>query len=263
MRVPPSLSTKKRANDTDRADTARRLDEAYADGQLSAGEHEERLTTALHATTLGQLAALTVDLQSGTVLPSMTKSRPRKQNNFLRLLVPAVATLLIMGLLIWAAGGRNESDDQSNTAGEQYSYLSPRGLAEVIAAVRTKFGNATVDDLTLYPGYAVVFRAAEDAPLQQLSYYYNGEFREPTDSGTREDVPMVDLKTLDVMTIASVVAGAGTSLNLSRVDQSYLVVRAGEEEPEVLVFASNDKKENGHLALDIHGSILAVYPSGQ
>ncbi|WP_169586668.1 DUF1707 domain-containing protein [Antrihabitans stalactiti] len=261
--MPPSLSPKKRANDNDRADTARRLDEAYADGQLSPGEHEERLTTALHATTLGQLAALTVDLQSGTVLPSMTKPRARKQHNIVRFLVPAIVTLLVMGLLIWAAGGRNESDDEVNTAGEQYSYLTPRGLAEVIAAIRAKFGNATVDDLTVYPGYAVVFRAAEDAPLQQLSYYYNGEFREPTDSGTRKDLPMVDLKTVDIMKVASVIAGAGTSLNLSRVDQSYLVIRAGEEEPEVLVFASNDKKESGHLALDIHGSFLAVYPSGQ
>ena len=254
---------KKRANDNDRADTARRLDEAYADGQLSPGEHEERLTTALHATTLGQLAALTVDLQSGTVLPSMTKTRPRKQNNIVRLFVPALATLLVMGLLIWLAGGRNESDDQANTASEQYSYLSPRGLAEVVAAIRTKFGAALVDDLTLYPGYAVVYRAADDAPLQQLSYYYDGEFREPTDSGTRKDVPMIDLKTLDIMTIASVIAGAGTSLNLSRVDMSYLIVRGDDDGPEVLIFASNDKKESGHLEVDIHGAILAVYPSGQ
>ncbi|HLH82964.1 MAG TPA: DUF1707 domain-containing protein [Trebonia sp.] len=51
-----------RASDTDRERVVAMLAEALSDGRLTAGEHSERMTLALSARTLGELAELTADL---------------------------------------------------------------------------------------------------------------------------------------------------------------------------------------------------------
>ncbi|WP_199174370.1 DUF1707 SHOCT-like domain-containing protein, partial [Roseateles chitinivorans] len=53
-----------RAKDSDRNDTCKVLDSAMAEGQLSMEEHRDRLSAAMKATTLGELADLVADLQN-------------------------------------------------------------------------------------------------------------------------------------------------------------------------------------------------------
>ena len=51
-----------RASDTDRESVVRLLNDAFAEGRLSAGEHEQRISAAYAARTWQQLRPLTADL---------------------------------------------------------------------------------------------------------------------------------------------------------------------------------------------------------
>jgi DUF1707 SHOCT-like domain/Cell wall-active antibiotics response LiaF, C-terminal len=59
---PRSQPSDLRASDHDRERVVAMLSEALADGRISHEEHEERMTVALSARTLGDLARLTADL---------------------------------------------------------------------------------------------------------------------------------------------------------------------------------------------------------
>lgn len=58
-----------RASDTDRERVVAMLTEALSDGRLTQDEHSQRLTAALSARTLGDLAGLTADLASPAQQP--------------------------------------------------------------------------------------------------------------------------------------------------------------------------------------------------
>src|ERR1700691_5771827 len=58
-----------RASDTDRERVVTMLSTALADGRLSQEEHAQRITKALSAVTLGDLARLTTDLASAADQP--------------------------------------------------------------------------------------------------------------------------------------------------------------------------------------------------
>ncbi len=62
---PPSMPAQlMRASDADRDEVVRALADAFAVGRLTRDEHDERLSRALAARTLGELAPLTHDLQA-------------------------------------------------------------------------------------------------------------------------------------------------------------------------------------------------------
>jgi hypothetical protein len=61
--MPPRTAPRDlRASDADRERVVAMLGEALADGRISHDEHEERMSAALSARTLGELAVLTADL---------------------------------------------------------------------------------------------------------------------------------------------------------------------------------------------------------
>ncbi|MFH5208774.1 DUF1707 SHOCT-like domain-containing protein [Antrihabitans spumae] len=266
------IAVGKRARDEDRVATCASLDAGLADGQLSSSDHEARVRAAMAARTIRELNDLTADLQGAAPLLDFAKtpSRPRSPG-VVQMAVSAMATLLVLGLCIWGAGkivggggedGGGGDGPESVVEAEKNGYLSPYGLAEVVAAIRDAFGDTRVDDLTLYEEYAVVFRADTQTPRKQLSYYFKGEFREPSESGTRAAAaPVVDLADMDIAWIAGIVAGAGPSLNLTDVSQIYLVIRPTDDgDSEVVMHAKNELEESGFLTADLRGHFLSVYP---
>ncbi|QKT11532.1 DUF1707 SHOCT-like domain-containing protein [Rhodococcus sp. W8901] len=109
--MPDARSAKTRARDIDRAQTCSLLDAAYADGQLSAEEHESRTATAMHATTLGALSALTKDLQiPDHLLDAATASEdpaghPHRRRRGLVVAVTAVVAMIVAALARVLFGG--------------------------------------------------------------------------------------------------------------------------------------------------------------
>jgi hypothetical protein len=71
--TPPS---ERRASDADRERVVAVLQEAVADGRLTAAEHEERVGLAYQARTLGELSGLTTDLLPDHLQPVRTDVAP-------------------------------------------------------------------------------------------------------------------------------------------------------------------------------------------
>lgn len=242
------------------------MDAGLADGQLTAAEHESRVNAAMNAKSLGELHTLIRDIQGSTPMVAQydfTKPRPHRMK-FLQIVIPALVTLLVVFLLIRLAGGTDESGAASGQTADlpKTGYLSQQGLHEVIDAVRDKFGTTTVDDLTAYEHYIVVFRPDPHVPRKQVTYRYDGDWNDPSNSGTRDPkVPMIDLAAMNVDRMAGVLAGAGQSLNLgSDIDSIYLVARAEEEGPDVSIHATNEQQESGFLTVDMAGNFVSVHP---
>lgn len=84
----PSVSTaasgRTRARDLDRAAASGLLDAAYAEGQLGADEYHDRIAQAAAAKTLGDLAALTADLQTTVTARGFAGQRPSATRKVLR-----------------------------------------------------------------------------------------------------------------------------------------------------------------------------------
>lgn len=76
-RTPPSAHL--RASDRDREQVATVVNAAYAEGKLTADEHEERLDQVLRARTFGDLAPLTQDLLTQDLLTQTHDPRAQPQ----------------------------------------------------------------------------------------------------------------------------------------------------------------------------------------
>ncbi|MGW4089762.1 DUF1707 SHOCT-like domain-containing protein [Nocardia sp. NPDC004750] len=79
-----AASGRMRARDLDRADASGLLDAAYAEGQLGADEYHDRIAQAAAAKTLGELAALTADLQTPAAARGFAARRPSVARKVLR-----------------------------------------------------------------------------------------------------------------------------------------------------------------------------------
>lgn len=256
-----------RARDEDRAHTCSTLDEALANGQLDTTEYDQRVRGAMSARTLGDLHELIDDLQADSELAPVRPGLPTlpgsPRSPWLPIVVFPLVMLGIVALLLRYCGG---SDGAVGAADEQQfgpaGYLSPAGLTDIVNAISGEFGDALVDDLTVYPAYAVVFRADPRAPRKQETYRYDEKgFGPPSSSGTRDpQLPPVDLATVDMAKVAGLVAGAATSLGLSEIDTIYVIIRSTETGPEVSVHASNELGESGHLSANPDGTFRSVYP---
>ncbi|MFI9411975.1 DUF1707 domain-containing protein [Nocardia gamkensis] len=79
-----AASGRTRARDLDRATASGLLDAAYAEGQLGADEYHDRIAQAAAAKTLGELAALTADLQTPAAARGFTAQRSSATRKVLR-----------------------------------------------------------------------------------------------------------------------------------------------------------------------------------
>lgn len=79
-----AASGRTRARDLDRAAASGLLDAAYAEGQLGADEYHDRIAQAAAAKTLGELAALTADLQTPAAARGFAAQRPSVTRKVLR-----------------------------------------------------------------------------------------------------------------------------------------------------------------------------------
>jgi hypothetical protein len=82
--VSTAASGRTRARDLDRATASSLLDAAYAEGQLGADEYHDRIAQAAAAKTLGELAALTADLQAPAAARGFTAQRSSATRKVLR-----------------------------------------------------------------------------------------------------------------------------------------------------------------------------------
>ncbi|MFE3058828.1 DUF1707 domain-containing protein [Nocardia sp. NPDC059239] len=258
-----------RARDSDRQATCTLLDAARADGQLSAADHRTLTELAGEARTLGELAQLTDELQRPADAPPDPAPPKSRRENWFAAGVAALSIAVAVGTFV--AVDRPASPPAGPPAvdlGMIKPMVLPRpkltaaeGIDYFRAAYRAKFGDTIVDELLLYPDYAVATRGIQ--PNRQVRYDYRGGFDLGDQPRTRSpQTPTVDLAAVNVPAVMAVVAQAPA---LTKVDQgkvNYLDIEGSGSGPIVRIYVGNTANESGHVEATLDGRIVRTLAFG-
>ena len=267
-----------RAKDADRERVLDTIIDARESGQLSFEEYEQRTRAAAAAVTLGELSALTADLQDVPDAP-----KPAGLEQFVITAQPSareVATqqdhrvpwsrvgkgMLGLGVVFGIAAGIivgiGAMTGSSSIVGAKPRLHEAAGFDALVADIDAEFGSTEVAEVVLYPEYAVVRIPAEDDPTHLEGYYYDGDFDDPNAAGVRAtDEPLVDLATIDGSVVEQLIDQAPSPLNVDDPDSTYAIIETWGDpvQPAVAVYASNDY-ESGYLVAAVDGHLLDAYP---
>ena len=256
-----------RAKDNDRQETCKLLDDALNDGELSMEEHRQRISTATHAVTLGDLQALLADLQTdSTPVQLATVTSPTK---FAGWGIPAAAFVVsvLLGVGIgWGLYGNTPSpldfttDPGAKPDGVAAVVLTPPtqlhslgGLTGLMEQTRKRFGDTMGYRLVIYPTYAILDRADPSDDRRVLAYDYRGGWDDPTNSAkpAADGAVPVDLGKFDITATVGILRGAPQTLRMKQSDvkSTYLII-----EP------ATDPTAPGALSLSVY--ISSDYGSG-
>ncbi|MGW6374485.1 DUF1707 SHOCT-like domain-containing protein [Rhodococcus sp. NPDC055112] len=261
--MPSKSSLRMRARDTDRVDVCGLLDSAHDDGQLSDFEHRDRTKAAMSARTLSELDALVSDLQIPDKLKGSLPVQPADSGRRIPGVAAAVAVAAVvaLGAVVFSAigGGGNDADAPDRPE----NVLSAPGLAQMIDELRAGYGDAVVDEATIYPEYALIQRAEPGAPGMYQDVDYRDGLQEP-DSRTGRDpktVP-VDLARLDIQAVGGLLLGAPQTLGVATPDSIHMSVENGDQGPEVSMYLSDGRLgTSGHLTAGFDGEVYSIFPA--
>ncbi|MFD4406794.1 DUF1707 domain-containing protein [Nocardia sp. NPDC058499] len=276
-----------RARTADRRAAGELLDRAYGEGQLTEDEHRAATELLAEATTLGDLADITADLQG----PRNTPVAPRPPGSGRSGRYFAVLTAAALAVTIGAFTLTSRDTDSAASApppaavapaepGEPGpapeqpdplvfappNLVTGAGLAQFIGEYRERFGDTVADQIWLYPDHGDVERAVPGQPNRLVSYDYRGGFNQSDDLTTRPvDTSTVDLGTLDTGAIGRVLADAPA---IARVPDGAVTHMSFEIQthspyngvPAVSVYVSNTFDESGWLLVGVAGDVLRVRP---
>ncbi|WP_040697432.1 DUF1707 SHOCT-like domain-containing protein [Nocardia vinacea] len=256
-----------RARDTDRADVCGVLDAALADGQLTDDEHAERTAQAMRAKAFGELDALIGDLQIPRNLVDapvirVDRRRPRRWLAPVAFIAGAAVIGAAVGGIASCASGASGPFGWS----EHVPVLTTgSGLAYFIDEYRAEFGDTKVDEVTLYPDYAIFERQAAGDPTETVRYRYDGGFHDYTTSnGRKADVRTFDLASIDLRAIAGLLAGAPQSIKTPDgvITHASIEFPPGRSDSDaaVSIYAKNRAGASGYLTATVTGEPLQVFP---
>ncbi|MFC9996419.1 DUF1707 domain-containing protein [Nocardia sp. NPDC127526] len=264
-----------RARDADRAATSAILDAAHGDGQLSADDHRTMVELAAGARTLGDLEALTADLQRAADAPEPPRPPGARRRPWFGAAVTAAAVAAAVGMFVWV--DRPAAQPAGAPAVDlgvieplvvpTPNLLTAEGITHFREVYRAKFGDTLVDGLDLFDEHASLTRAVPGQPNRKVEYRYRGGFEQSNSVATRETTTAVfDLAALDVAALATLIADAPTLL---RVDGGTLSHLSFEPDPAfaddgagplVSVYVSNKFQEYGHLYATPAGVVVRSWP---
>ncbi|MFI6871352.1 DUF1707 domain-containing protein [Nocardia sp. NPDC050406] len=247
-----------RVRDSDRVDACTLLDAAHAEGELTESEHTERTVAAMRAVTFGDLDALVGDLQIPRNLANVPLVRtdrriPSRRWQLAAATVAAAALLGALGGCVARVAEPNPPLPDPTTG---------PGLASFLTAYRERFGDAMVDEVSLYPGYVLVDRpGGEPGRGEDIRYDSDGFDVETTSRG--RDVASFDLGALDIDRVAGLIAGAPRTVRIPDGAITHILVRreiaSADAEPVLTVHVS-DGGRSGFVDLALSGEPIAVHP---
>ncbi|MGV0748204.1 DUF1707 SHOCT-like domain-containing protein [Mycolicibacter minnesotensis] len=274
-----------RAKDSDRDDVCRILDSALGEGQVSSAEHQERISAATRAVTLGDLHTLVGDLQTETApvkLPTLGSPTKFGMRSVALKALGALGTALVAGMLLgWALYGNTSSplsftsDPGAKPDGVAPVVLTPPrqlhslgGLTGLLEQARQKFGDTMGYRLVVYPDYASLDRPDPGEERRKLDYSYRGGWGDPSTSSKSSDDVLVDLSAFDVKAAVGILRGAPETLGIKPADvkSTYLIVDP-ERDPttpgalSLSVYVSSDYG-SGYIDFAGNGTVKRInYPS--
>ncbi|MGU3291700.1 DUF1707 SHOCT-like domain-containing protein [Williamsia sp. M5A3_1d] len=261
-----------RARDVDRVSVLAALDDALMDGQLDYGEYRRRVGVAGSAATLGELGALTADLQSTDRLPAppTPQSWWRRRRVIAASGIVAAAAAVAVTLVAVVPG-----DEPSATpavasdpliAGDMFT---ADGIREVVDATLDRFHTTTVEGIHLYRDHAVLHVVDPASPTGSTHYDYSpgGEFHSPEFynglSVSNSNAP-VDLARIDADRVATLIASAPQRLGLTPANagrEQFRVTVGGDDGGEIWM-GVNDLGIDSHLVSHLDGTVEGVERCG-
>lgn len=274
-----------RAKDADRDRFVELIEAAYVDGQLGAEDRELRVSRALSAATLGELEALTRDLQlpAGYVPPQPAAPRTLRPQRLVGMLVAlgAVVALLVVGVasLVLFAGTGSDSGGSTGVdivseqaspapepaAGEAEVPSFAMTLGEVRRFVRSyerQFGTLDVYEVGFYPTRVGVQVPVRGSRPRFERWAWTGTWQQDTEASalTGPD-EIIDLGAVDVRRLFDNIAAAKKTLNVQRGKLTHVLVNHWiGDVPSVNIYIGNTFNESGYLKTTLSGDVLRAFP---
>lgn len=278
-----------RAKDSDRDATCRILDNALADGQLSGEEHRRRVSTAVTATTLGELEPLLADLQ----VPDDVRPAPVRRRRRRDLILVGAGVAAAIAIVAVAFGGGSEGPAPSSSpipqprpetpVAESHVVLSTAaapdtvppavvkpardlltvdGLTAVVDSIRGRFGDTMGYELAITTDQAFLARPDPADDQQKMVYPYRGGWDDPSRRDRSDTDDLTDVAAFDIPATAAAVAAAPATLNIAPADvaSTYLDVDYIAEQGglELLVKITTTSGSTGYLYLDPAATVKRV-----
>ncbi|WFR71834.1 DUF1707 domain-containing protein [Prescottella defluvii] len=283
--MPDSRSPKTRARDIDRAQTCSLLDAAYGDGQLGVDDYEARTAAAMHAETLGDLWALTEDLQVPDHLRESQEQPADEAGQSRRLglvLAAVIGVAVVCGVVVYllssSAVGDRSTGASGSTAAQPAAAGEPDpiavepidlhtadGIREFVRLFELQFHDTIADDVDLYRDNAIVVRMVPNQPHRYLRWRFSGGFEQSTNlPGPRDrDQQTVDLAQLDADRIGTVIANARELVNRPSGRIDLVAIRAYDGQPRVTVYVVDNDESRGSVTATFGGEIVEVQTAKQ
>ncbi|KQH75948.1 hypothetical protein AO501_18055 [Mycobacterium gordonae] len=269
-----------RATDKDRNDTCQVLDAALDDGQLSAEEHRQRVSSATKATTLRQLHALVTDLQIRPAAPGTSTSASINK----RRVVLALVGLAVVAAGIQIAWGLSGSDSPSaprtsqatsspsaaitvssapppSTPAAPPQLLTLSGVTGVLAQMRTQFGDTLGYQLNIYEDKVVVLRpdtANAHVVVEWMLRDGSWSNRGPS-TAAFSGSGVGDLGKFDVQAVLGVLHDAPQTLQLYDAPQTFLAVESRKDGSLYIdIHVSDNTRRSGSIVVSADGTVTEI-----
>ncbi|MDP9820735.1 DUF1707 SHOCT-like domain-containing protein [Nocardioides massiliensis] len=271
--------TRARTADRDRAIDI--INAAYADGQLGEIVRENRIEAALQATTLGQLRALTQDLQhpgqSGPAQPAAAargkSPRPVRRDTTplplrAKLFLGGCAAVLVVATISGVLADR--ADEPS--AGAPISFtISTSSLHGVRDAYEEQFATTETYRLTFSPEAVVAYVPTDDGRERYEEWRWNdgdeeGRFRQVVEARTAQGrFARVDLADVDIDRIEANMRRAEAEVGVEDPEEVSVWIEhpSYEDQAVVRIQVVNAYDELGYLFTDLAGEVLRVQRFGE
>ncbi|WP_305093138.1 hypothetical protein [Prescottella sp. R16] len=186
-----------------------------------------------------------------------------------RLIAVLVAVVAVAGaLLVLVSGGDDDASGSSGPAAEDVELTTAAGLSQLLDDVAAELGDSKVDNLTVFPDYAVFDRAVPGKPGRSESYRYeieDGRGRTTRSGGdssrTSAGVP-VDLAALrpNVPTVIGLLYGADRTLGVTDPTDVHLSMKRDDNVGQVVtIYVQNrDIGAVGYLTVGFDGKVRDV-----
>ena len=196
--------------------------------------------------------------------PALLKSS-RSCGVVLPIVLLAVFLPLVFGAIGLVKGITGSFDDLTDGGNpftrDKVDMHSVAGFEGLLEALRSNNGGTTVEEVVVYPEYAVVYVPADETSKRYYSMYYDGELSQ-TSQGTT-DYTRFDLSTIDPEILVRLLEKAGTELVEDAI-MTYAIIREPrqyDQDAWFSVYASNDFGESGYFTADKRGKIITTHLS--
>ena len=240
------------------------INAAYADGQLTETERDDKVSRALVARTLGDVRQTTADLQGDPVVRPTAAGRPRGVSRRAKAGM-AAAVLVVAG--IGGAAALDGSPDEASGVQVERPYVVEVDadlVDDLLADYEEQFGTTESYGVFAMPDWTRVHVPTDDgrARYVEWSLVAGGELERTDDPVGADELRLVDLAEVDTVALERNLDRARTGLGVEDVEHVEVSIAqySHDDEPRVTINVVNAFEENAFLVTDLSGEVLEEEP---